>query len=70
MGIEWWFQTVKDGGAVAAVLELAAILWLLKDRATLVTDLKAERSKVDALADRVITIATKLDQFLFNERKA
>lgn len=70
MGIEWWFDVVQKGGAIAAVLLLGALLWMNSDRNKVIADLKAERLKVDALADRVITIATRLDQFLFNERKA
>lgn len=70
MGIEWWFAKVWEGGAYCAVLELAAILWLLKDRATLVADLRATSAKVENLAERLMVVTTELRVFLFNERKA
>ena len=65
-----WFSLVKEGGAYCAPLLLGAVFWLNADRARLLQELKAERSKVDALAERVITLATEVRNFLFNERKA
>jgi hypothetical protein len=69
MPIEWWFDMVAKGGAIAAVLELGALLWMNADRNRLIADLKAETAKVEALAERVIVIAAELKTFLFNERK-
>jgi hypothetical protein len=65
-----WFALVKDGGAYCAPLLLAAVIWLAKDRARLVDELKSRDERLEALAERVITIATELRNFLFNERKA
>lgn len=65
-----WFALVKDGGAYCAPLLLGALIWLAKDRARLIEELKSRDEKLEALADRVITIATELRNFLFNERKA
>lgn len=70
MGIEWWFQKVNEGGGVAAVLELGAILWLLADRARLIADCKEETKKVHNLAERLLVVATELKTFLFSERRA
>lgn len=77
---EWWVAFVKEGGAYCAVLELAALVWLHKDRGTFIVRLLAENAElreklegktkeVQDLAERVITIAAELKMFLFNERK-
>jgi len=71
---------IDKAGSVAAVLELGAIVWILKDRGILLTraneenvelkkQLDLKSGEVKDLAERVITIATELKMFLFNERK-
>lgn len=70
MTIEEWFAFVQKGGAICAVLELAALIWLNADRKRLLSSLEAKSSEVKDLAERVITIATELKVFLFTERKA
>lgn len=71
---------IDKAGSVAAVLELGAIIWILKDRGILLTraneenvelkkQLDLKSGEVKDLAERVITIATELKMFLFNERK-
>ena len=65
-----WFALVKDGGAYCAPLLLAAIYWLQADRSRLLEKIDAQDEKLAALAERTITIATELRNFLFNERKA
>lgn len=70
MTIEWWFDIAQKGGAIAAVLELGALLWLNDDRKRLLLSLEAKSREVKDLAERVITITTELKVFLFNERKA
>lgn len=64
-----WFAFVERAGAIAAVLELGALLWLNIDRNRLLTDLKEERGKVEKMAERVIELATDIRTYLFNERK-
>jgi len=64
-----WFALVKEGGAYCAPLLLGAVFWLHADRARLIAELKSRDEKLEALAERVITIATELRNFLFNERK-
>lgn len=70
MSIEWWFQAVRDGGGIAAVLELAALVWLHADRNRLIAELKARDDRLDSMAERLIVVATELKTFLFSERKA
>lgn len=69
MSLEWWLAFVERAGAIAAVLEFGALVWLAKDRARLVERLEEKSAKVEALAERVIVIATELRMFLFNERR-
>lgn len=68
MTLEWWFQVVKDGGAVAAILELGALVWLNVDRNRLIEESKAKDTQLVSLAERTITIMTELKTFLFNTR--
>lgn len=65
-----WLSFVKEGGTYCAPLLLGAVIWLHADRARLIDELKTRDEKLEALAERVITIATELRNFLFNERKA
>lgn len=80
MDLQWWLAFVKEGGAYCAVLELGALAWIIKDRGALLARALAENAdlkkqldlksgEVKDLAERVITIATELKMFLFNERK-
>lgn len=69
MSLEWWLAFVERAGAVAAVLELGALVWLAKDRARLISRLEEKSAKVEALAEQVIVVATELRMFLFNERR-
>lgn len=75
--VQWWLAFVERAGGVAAVLEFGALMWLGKDRvrvllenAELRKQLDVKASEVKDLAERVITIATELRMFLFNERKS
>lgn len=77
MNLEWWLSFVERAGAVAAVLELGALMWLHKDRLRILLDnkdlqaqLAAKSVEVKDLATQVVTIATELRMFLFNERKS
>lgn len=80
MDISVMLAYIDKAGSVAAVLELGAIVWILKDRGILLTraneenvelkkQLDLKSGEVKDLAERVITIATELKMFLFNERK-
>jgi len=69
MAIEWWLAFMERAGAVAAVLEFGALWWLNADRNRVVADLKVKSAEVTDLAKQVITVATELRVFLFNERK-
>ncbi|CAN7372184.1 hypothetical protein LJR220_003316 [Bradyrhizobium sp. LjRoot220] len=70
MTIEWWLQKVQEGGGIAAVLELAALIWMNFERKRLIGEVKEKSDKVDALAERLIVVATELKTFLFSERRA
>lgn len=68
MTLEWWLQAVKDGGAIAAVLELGALIWLNIDRNRLIEENKSKDTRLDNLSERTITVLTELKTFLFNVR--
>lgn len=68
MTLEWWFQVVKDGGAIAAILLLGALIWLNIDRNRLIEELRVKDEKLVSLSERTITILTELRTFLFNVR--
>lgn len=68
--MEWWLAVVKDGGGIAAVLELGALIWLHADRNRLLAELKIKDEKLDSMAERLIVVATELKTFLFSERKS
>lgn len=70
MSTEWWLQKVQEGGGIAAVLELAALIWMNIDRNRLIAELKERSDKLESLADRLIVVSTELKTFLFSERKA
>lgn len=76
MNLEYWLALVEKGGSYCAVLELGALIWLAKDRARILLEMTSlqqqlhnKAAEVKDLAERVITIATELRMFLFNERK-
>jgi len=69
MTLEWWLQVVKDGGAIAAILELGALVWLNVDRNRLIEENKAKDTQLVSLAERTITVMTELKTFLFNVRE-
>lgn len=68
MTLEWWLQTVKDGGSIAAVLLLGAVIWLNIDRNRLIEENKEKDEKLGDLAERTIVIMTEIRTFLFNMR--
>ncbi len=68
MTLEWWFQVVKDGGAIAAILELGALVWLNVDRNRLLEENKAKDTQLVSLAERTIGTMTEIKTFLFNVR--
>lgn len=76
MALEWWFQKVQEGGAVAAVLLLGALVWMAKDRNRLLESLKqrdaiiAEKdAKLESLSERALVLFTKVETFLFQGRQ-
>ena len=66
--MEWWIQTVREGGAIAAVLELGALVWLHVDRGRLIDQMKSKDEQLVHLSEKTITIMTELKTFLFNVR--
>lgn len=72
MTIEWWMAFVKEGGAYCAVLELAAIWWLLSDRSRLLGSLaskdvllKDKDDKLASLSERTLVFMAEIKTFLF-----
>lgn len=69
-----FFQLAKEGGGYIAPLLVAAVIWQERERLRLLAENKELSGKVEGLAERVVTLATRIDQFLerllFNERKA
>lgn len=61
---------MKDGGAVAAVLELGALIWLNIDRTRLLESLRTKDERLQTLADQLLTVTAELKTYLFTERKA
>lgn len=53
-----------------AILEFGALIWLNTDRNRILLELKTKSTEVKDLAQQVITVATELKVFLFNERKS
>jgi hypothetical protein len=68
MSLEWWFQVVKDGGAVAAALELGALIWLNWDRNRLIDENKAKDAMLVSLSERTVIVMTEIKTFLFSGR--
>lgn len=65
-----WIAWAKEAGAYVAPLLMGAVIWQEKERLRLVKSNEAKSTEVKELAEVVITIATELKVFLFNERKA
>lgn len=65
-----WIAWAKEAGAYISPLLMGALIWQERERLRLLSENKTLGGKIEALAERVITVATRLDQFLFNERKA
>lgn len=72
MTLEWWFAFMERAGAVAAVLELGALIWMNTDRNRLLESLnkkdvllKEKDDKLASLSERTIVLLTRLDTFLF-----
>lgn len=70
-------SVVEKGGAYCSPLLLLALAWMERDRRRLLESLKHKDSELKIkdthimdLAERIITVATELKTYLFNERKA
>lgn len=64
-----WVAWAKEAGAYISPLLMGAVIWQEKERLRLVRLNEAKSTEVKELAEVVITIATELKVFLFNERK-
>lgn len=65
-----WLTWAKEAGAYIAPLLMGAVIWQERERLRLLEENRSLYGRVEVMAERVIAIATRLDQFLFNERKA
>lgn len=73
MALEWWFQKVQEGGAIAAVLLLGALIWLNVDRKRLLSALEAKDAiiadkdaKLENLSERTLVLLAEVKTFLFH----
>lgn len=66
--IQQALQLIQQGGIPA--LLMIALAWLARDRQRLIDENKQKDEKLEQLAIHVITIATELRNYLFNERKS
>jgi hypothetical protein len=66
MTLEQWFQVVKDGGAVAAVLLLGALVWMNRERLRLIEENKEKDEKLATLSAQTLTVMTEIRTFLFS----
>lgn len=66
MTLQDWFQFVKDGGAVAAVMLLGAVFWLDRERRRLVDELNSKDEKLVNLSERWLVVLTEIKTFLFS----
>ncbi len=69
MTVEQWVTFVQQGGGVAAVLLLGALIWMARDRQRLIDDNKQKDDELKQLASQVITLATEWKVFLFHGEK-
>lgn len=72
MTLEWWFAFIERAGAVAAVLELGALLWMNRDRIRLLDSLRAKDillkekdDKLASLSERTLVFMAEIKTFLF-----
>lgn len=73
MALEWWFQKVQEGGAVAAVLLLGATLWLNSDRKRLLDALESKDKLIaskdadlKSLSEQTLVLLAEVKTFLFH----
>lgn len=59
----------QKGGAYVAPILLCALAWMHWDRNRLLKTLDAKDEQIMGLSERVITVATELKTYLFQERR-
>ena len=64
-----WIQWSKEAGIYISPLLMGGLIWMDIERRRLLKDNQAKDAKLESLAERIITVATQLQTFLFNERK-
>jgi hypothetical protein len=68
MTVEWWFQKVQEGGAIAAVLLLGALIWMNVDRKRLLAALEL-KDELIAKKDNDLLAISKETSVLLAEVK-
>jgi hypothetical protein len=63
-----WLGYLREGSPYA--LLLGAVYWLNAERVRLLSELKDRDAKIEALAERVLTLTAEIKTFLFTERKS
>lgn len=64
-----WITWAKEAGVYISPLLMGAVLWQELERKRLIAENKSLDDRVEALAERVLTITAELKMYLFNERK-
>jgi hypothetical protein len=65
-----WFPFAEKAGVYVSPLLMAALFWMNIERNRLLTQIEQKDLKIESLAERIIAVTARLDQFLFNERRA
>lgn len=65
-----WLQWSKEAGIYISPLLMGALIWMDIERRRLLKEIQAKDAKVESLAERLVTVATQLQTYLFNERKS
>lgn len=73
MGLEWWFQKVQEGGAIAAALLLGALIWMARDRNRLLDALESKDKLIaskdadlKSLSEQTLVLLAEVKTFLFH----
>ena len=68
LSAEWWFDLAQRGGAIIAPFLLFALIWMTRDRNSILAELKKKSEKLESLTERVIVVMTELKGMLAGRR--
>lgn len=77
MTVEWWIAFVERAGAVAAVLEFGALMWMNTDRKRLLESLSSKDKiialkdeKLASISERALVLMAKIETWFQSGRAA